>query len=327
MLTLMAMAVAGSAQLSVAPTNHDVVPVKGSAVLNAGLSGTQREAEKIAHTMGARLGKSPRGNVVVAFRKPATNLDEYCFYPIVNSKTGGHMRTFASWQLGLLQGSSRDAAAMPSGEVLLEVSLAPIDGDHTRIEFWSNCMADTELGRVLANSTGKFERAFLAKLAPTLNLDTWSAASSSSADVPAEVEYRAISEFEANDIHRNPLRALHPGVSDKTLVSINSAAPVAEVWHATQAATLRFAEMTGLTVTSIDERFHRIQNGDANIPGRKDWREEFVTTISDQGNGQTRISVVRRLLVPNGATWRGYPSDGEMESWLIGAILRELSAK
>ena len=101
-----------------------------------------------------------------------------------------------------------------------------------------------------------------------------------------------------------------------------------DVWRAAERATGRFADLRGLAVTRTDERFHQIQNGDASVGGRGDraWREDLTTTLSDTGDGRTRITVVRRLLAPSsdGLTWHGYSSDGEMESWLIGAIMREL---
>jgi hypothetical protein len=315
-----------NAQLSVVPVAHEVIPIKGSTILNTSSGDVERTIAKIATTMGARLGKSPRGNVVVALRRPAIKLDENCIYPIINSKTGGRIRTFASFQLELTQGiQSRDTRA--SGDVLLELSLQPIDGGRTRLEFSSNCMADTELGRVLANSTLKFERAFLSQLAPGLNLETWVTAASATVDVPAEAEYRARSEFDANDIHRDVLRSLHPGVSERTLVRAVTTANLDDVWRAAQRVTSQFADLRGLAVTLTDERFHQIQNGDASVGGGdRAWREDLTTTISDTGGGRTRITVVRRLLVPSSdsLTWHGYPSDGEMESWLIGAIMREL---
>jgi hypothetical protein len=284
-------------------------------------------AEMVAKSMGARLGKSPRGNVVVSLRVPAIKLDENCIYPIINGKTGGHLQTFASWQMGLFHGREEQANARPSGDVLLELSMQPAEGGGTRFEFWSNCVADTELGRVLANSTGKFERAFLNQLAPGLNLDTWTAAASSTADAPAELPYRARTDFEANDIHRDVQRHLHPGVSDRTLVKALTDASLDDVWQAAQRAARQFATLRRLAVTRTDERFHEIQIGDGSA-GTSDraWREELVTTVSDTGDGLTRIAVVRRLLVPSSdnLTWHGYPSDGEMESWLIGAVLREL---
>jgi len=164
------------AQMIVVPRAHDVIPVKGSTVLSLSADDIAHTVEKVAKSMGARLGKSPRGNTVVSIRVPTIKLDENCIYPIINGKTGGHLQTFASWQMGLLHGREEQRNARPSGDVLLELSIQPAEGGRTRFEFWSNCVADTELGRVLANSTGKFERAFLNQLAPGLNLDTWTTA-------------------------------------------------------------------------------------------------------------------------------------------------------
>jgi hypothetical protein len=159
-------------------------------------------------------------------------------------------------------------------------------------------------------------------------LDVWTTAAFVTADAPAEVEYQARLQFAPNDIHRGVVTRLHPSVSDRTLVKSEMNAKLDDVWRAAQRATRRFAELTSLTVIRSDERFHQIQNGDASLAGgERAWRDDFTTTISDTGYGLTRITVVRRLQVPSsdGLTWHGYLSDGEMESWLIGAIMKDLA--
>jgi hypothetical protein len=318
-----------------------VSPVKGSTVLNVSRDDAVRSVEKIATSLGAHLGRSPRGNTVVNLPGPAVKLDDNCVYPLVNDRTGarGTFAAFASEQeylanrpekigfTGMVDLNSKHRAA-PTGDVLLELSFQPVDAGHTRLEFWSNCIADTELGRKPANSTGNFERAFLSKLAPGLNLDAWTATAAGALYAAAEVDYRARSEFDLVDIHRSVLRHLHADVPERTRVNVQTTASLDDVWRATQRATHRFAELRALPVTRTDERFHEIQNGDASVPvGDRSWREEFTTTLADSGNGNTRITVVRRLLVPSsdGLAWRGYSSDGEMESWLIGAVLKELT--
>jgi hypothetical protein len=301
-----------------------------------------RSVATIASRMGAHLGRSPRGNVVVNLQEPFTKLDDNCIYPIVNDRTGVRMGTYAGVARAYLaEGPERVGftgmvdlnskhRVEPSGNVLLELSFQALDAGHTRLEFWSNCIADTALDvrRRPANSTGKFERAFLAQLAPGLNLDIWTAAASATSDAAAEIDYRARSEFDLNDIHRSVLRHLHPGVPERTRVKAETAASLEDVWRAAQRATRRFAELRGLTVSRTDERFHLIQNGDASVGvGDRAWREDLTTTLADSGSGRTRITVVRRLLVPSpdGSTWNGYSSDGEMESWLVGAIMKELA--
>ena len=331
-----------SAQLEVIPVAQDVAAVKASTMLHIPSRDVERSVERIAKIMGARLGRSPRGSTVVVLRVPAIKLDDNCVYPIIDAKTGRRMSRFSELQrwagsrhssfdafTGLLKDSTtRSAAIELNGDVLLELSIEPVEGERTRLEFSSNCLADTQLGRKLAYSTGKFEREFFLQLAPGLNLDVWTTAASATVDAPAVLEYKARSEFDANDVHRDVLRHLHPGVSDRTLVKAETIAKPADVWRAAQRATGRFSDLRGLAVTRTDERFHQIQNGDASVGGRGDrpWREDLTTTISDTGDGRTRIMVIRRLLVPSsdGLAWRGYPSDGEMESWLIGAILGEL---
>jgi len=322
------------------PVAQDIAPVKGSTVLNISSDDAAHAVAEIATRMGAHIGKSSRGNPVVNLRQPAMTLDDNCVYPIVNDRTGGHgsFAGFAAWQdylshrpervgfTGLIDRNSKHRP-VPSGDVLLELSLQPVDASHTRLEFWSNCMADTVLGRKPANSTGKFERAFLRQLAPGLNLDEWTATASAALEAAAEIDYKARAEFDPNDIHRSTLRHLPSDVPDRTRVKAETTSNLEDVWQAAQRATSRLAELRGTTVTRIDERFHQIQNGDASANGVRPWREDLTTTISDLGNGHTRITVVRRLLVPSadGTTWRGASSDGEMESWLIGAILKETS--
>jgi hypothetical protein len=320
-----------------------VSPVKGSTVLNVSSDGAARSIEKIATGLGAHLGKSPRGNTVVNFTGPDLKLDDNCIYPLVNDRTGarGTFAAFAGEQeylanrpervgfTGMIDRNSKHKTA-PTGDVLLELSFQSVDADHTRLEFWSNCVADTELGRKPANSTGKFERGFLNQLAPGLNLDAWTASASGALDAAAEVDYRARSEFDLADIHRDVLRHLHAGVPERTRVNVQTAASLDAVWQAAQRATRTFAKLRALAVTRTDERFHQIQNGDASVRvGDRPWREEFTTSLSDSGNGKTRITVVRRLLVPSsdGLAWKGYSSDGEMESWLIGTILKELTTE
>jgi hypothetical protein len=322
-------------------TARDIAPVMGSTVLSISNDDATRSTARIATSMGAHLGRSPRGNMVVTLRVPDLKLDQNCVYPIINGKTGGHMRTFAGLHqsiasrpprrigfTGLTDANSGQSAEMLAGDVLLELSLQPVDAGHTRLGFWSNCIAGTEIGRALASSTGKFERAFLGQLAPGLNLDVWTTAAFVTADAPAEVEYQARLEFAPNDIHRGVVTRLHPSVSDRTLVKSEMNAKLDDVWRAAQRATRRFAELTSLTVMRSDERFHQIQNGDASLGGgERAWRDDFTTTISDTGYGLTRITVVRRLQVPSsdGLTWHGYLSDGERESWLIGAIMKDLA--
>jgi hypothetical protein len=324
------------------PVAQDIAPVKGSTVVNISSDEAALTVAKIANSMGAHLGKSPRGNMVVNLRGPAMKLDDNCVYPIVNDRTGDGW-TFAGFAgrqeylatrpervgfTGMIDRNSKHRTA-PTGDVLLELSLQPIDAGHTRLEFWSNCIADTELGRKPANSTGKFERAFLGQLAPGLNLDSWTPTASAALDAAAEIDYRGRSEFDPNDIHRSVLRHLHPGVPERTRVKAETTSSLEDLWRAAQRATRRFAELRRLAVTKTDERFHEIQNGDASTAiGDRAWREDLTTTLSDVGNGRTRITVVRRLLVPSsdGLTWHGYSSDGEMESWLIGAVLKELTS-
>lgn len=319
---------------------QDIAPVKGSAVLHVSNDKVVRSVATIASSMGAHLGKSPRGNVVVNLRRPATTLDENCIYPIVNDRTGdrGTFYGFALWQeylasrpervgfTGMVDRNSKHRAEL-TGEILLEIALTPIDAEHTRMEFWSNCIADTELNRKPANSTGQFERSFLAQLAPGLNLDTWTATASGALEAAAQLDYKARSEFDSTDIHRSVLRQLHSRVPERTRVKADTTANIEDAWRAAQRATRRFAELRGLPVTRTDASFHQIQNGDASRAyENRAWKEEFTTSLSDSGNGHTRIIVVRRLLVPSadGSLWHGYSSDGEMESWLISAVMSEL---
>lgn len=232
------------------------------------------------------------------------------------------MRTFASCQLMALQGSSQ-TSARTLGSILVEVSLRP-EGDHVAMDFWGNCIADTELGTVPAPSTGKFEQAFLSKLATITGQQIATPKSTSlGLDAPAEEPYRFRSEFDPDDRHWNPLRTLHPGVSDRTAVKMYVKAPIATVWRATLQAAEQLAEIRGAAVGGIDPKFFRVQNGSINTDNGHDWREEFVTTLTDEEDYGVRITVVRqlRVLSRDSSSWRGAPSDAEIESWLIGRIL------
>jgi hypothetical protein len=309
---------------------HDVTPVGARFNLNLSPAAAKRAARKLAGQMGARIDESNNGKFVFVLKRPATALDEYCVYPIINRTTGGHLHTFLTWQLGLFHAGYQEDSRLASGDVLLKMSFEPGDGGRTRLDFWSNCVTDTELGRLPAESTGKFERAFVGQLAAAAgqSVDFSALPANHSLDAPAEVDYKPVADSKPG-IHESVLRALRPGVSERTAVKSEIAADIGVVWSAAVRATRRFADVSGLTIMSVDERLRQIQNGSAAGPqdAARPWREEFVTSITDAGRGKTRITVVRRLLVPSrdGHEWHAAASDGELESWLIGAVMNEVS--
>lgn len=327
-IAVLAAASAAYAQLSAIPVARDVVPIRLTTELSMIPDAALDAAKAAGSKLGAHMGKSSRGNLVVGLEVPTSKLDEYCIYPIINAKTGGHMRTFAAWQLEFIQGNSRDARRT-TGEVLVEVALRP-NGDHSMMEFWSNCIGDTELGRVPAPSTGKFEQSFVAQLSAITgqNIDA-SSLINTAMDAPAEEPYKFKSDFDPNDIHRNPLRALHPGVSDRTAVSADVEADAAAVWKATLRSTQKLADLRGVPITRTDQKLFVVQNGASATDSGRGWREEFVTSLTSEGRGRVRIRVVRRLLVHSrdSAEWHGAPSDGEIESWLIGNIIGDVTGR
>jgi hypothetical protein len=280
--------------------------------------------------MGARVEASPDGTLkVIMSRIPAVDLDRNCVYPVVNKKTGGHTHTFATWQGDLTRTSSFRFA---TGDVLLVLSLQENPSGQTSVEFWGNCVADTELGRLPAESTGVFEEKFLNKLFAEAGQRLGSIpARTHDKDAPAEEAYKETHDLTPGN-HKQLIRALLPGVSERTLVKVSVAASTEVVWRAAVAATTKLSEQTGRPVVRVDEQTHTIQNGTAAgrgiLPSREErWSDEFITSVTPDGS-QTRLSVVRRLRISSddGVTWRGAPSDGEIESWIVTEALTRVAA-
>lgn len=85
----------------------------------------------------------------------ASNLDDHCRYPIINSKTGGRMHTFATWQFEKLRSTIHEGRRI-TGHVLIQIHQEPSGV----VTVSSNCRADTMLGRQAAASLGTWEKPF-----------------------------------------------------------------------------------------------------------------------------------------------------------------------
>ena len=82
----------------------------------------------------------------------AGDIDQHCRYPVINSKTGGRMHTFSSWQFE----KWRSRAERVTGVVLIEIRRDP----NGIVTVASNCRGDTMLGRHEAATLGVWEKSF-----------------------------------------------------------------------------------------------------------------------------------------------------------------------
>lgn len=280
----------------------------------------------IAQNLGATVAVSERGNLVITSAAiPTTQLDITCVYPVVDKKTGGHTYTYATW----LSDLSRTKHLRPiNGNVVLAVVLTATAERKTKIDFWSNCVSDSELGRLPSESKGLFEKIFIDALLNKAGQRTESAVVDRiSADAPGTVDFHPVTELPSGS-HRDLLRSLLPGVSDRTRVTRLFRSDIESVWSAAVAAASDFGQKTGSQVVRMDRELQQIWNGDATqrLAGRDGWADEILTTIARSGN-QTRVTVTRRLQVQSeDEYWKGVPSDGEVERFLITDIERRLGA-
>jgi hypothetical protein len=314
--------------VTVDPRAKDVTSLKARTTLNLSRAASEKAIRQIAVEMRARVDTSADGLLTVVMPKiSAVELDRNCVYPIVDKKTGGHLHTFATWQSDLTRTTSFHFA---DGDVLLLLSLQEDQPGQTIVEFWGNCVADTELGRLPAESTGMFEEKFLNEVFAVAGQHLGSIPKGThDKDAPAEESYKETRELTPGS-HKQWVRTLLPGVSDRTLVRVLVAGSTESVWRAAVQANTKFSEKTGRPSIRVDDKMHTIQNGPSTkgvvAAGDERWSDEFVTSVVPDGS-QTRVSVVRSLRVSSdgGGTWRGAPSDGEMENWILSEMFNSLA--
>ncbi len=311
--------------MTIEPIAREVVPVKRSVLLKMSVTDAEAKLRDVASSFGANMVTSPRGNpMVVLSHLGAAKLDENCVYPVVNRKTGGHTYTYLSWQHEVARRIDR---RLVTGDFLLEMSLKTGADQNTNIEYWSNCAADTELGRLPALSTGLFEEHFFRQILEAAGQRVRLDRPTVDPDVPAEEIYVANSKF-IHGPHLDKVRRLLPGVSNRTSVRFQVSKPRQEVWQAALRATRQFGELSGCRVQRVDETLGEIQSGDMHTPSHTDnekWANEFVTAIRGDA-AKSQIVVTRTLLIVTAdGEMRGAPSDGFLESWIITKIIDDLS--
>ena len=312
----------------VQPVAKQITPAKSAVVLNLPPAEGISTVTQIAIGLGARVEEKADGTLLVAKERiPASSLDGNCVYPVFDRKTGSHTYTFATWQMSVLQKQFNQSARLGYGDVLLQLSFRRHPSGKTSLEFSSHCVADTELGRLPAESTGVFEESVLNALFAVAGQQLSMRKPEAVRDSAAVLPYVEDAQLTA-DSHADSFRSLLPGVSDSTLVSVTVRESDARVWAAALSATDAFSRLTGRPVVRVDEQMREIQNGRIatdSVSQHPSWQDMFVTSLRSDGE-KIRINVVRTLRIssrPN--EWKGAPSDGELQSWIIGEVLRNLS--
>jgi hypothetical protein len=103
------------------------------------------------------VSEQPAGLLLQSSEIYGHEIDEYCTYPIINSKTGGRMHTFASWQMEMNRSLRYSGRATGVLVIEIEKSSRPLRAK-------SYCRAFTELNIQAAESKGVHERQLLEAL-------------------------------------------------------------------------------------------------------------------------------------------------------------------
>lgn len=107
-------------------------------------------ALETAPAHGYQVSEQPAGLLLQSSEIYGHEIDEYCVYPIINSKTGGRMHTFASWQMEMNR--SLQYSGRATGVLVIEIAkTGPLRAK-------SYCRAFTELNIQPAESKGVHER-------------------------------------------------------------------------------------------------------------------------------------------------------------------------
>lgn len=114
------------------------------------------EARALADELGYGVAEGPDGLFLRSQRFYASEIDRYCIYPIINSKTGGRFHTFATWQVEM----NRSPTQFGRAYGLIEIQILP----NEPIRATTFCRALTQLGVQPAESTGLYEQEFLQRL-------------------------------------------------------------------------------------------------------------------------------------------------------------------
>jgi hypothetical protein len=126
--------------------------------------------EELAPRHGYTLSHEQFGVLLRSERFYAATIDDHCVYPVINSKTGRQMNTFASLQSRIMRLPGQLDRAWAAIQIEIPREEGPIRAK-------SFCRAYTELGIQPAESTGNYERELFEDLLRDLRGSTFDAPS------------------------------------------------------------------------------------------------------------------------------------------------------